>query len=142
MLFANIHRSASQIILLNRGVQYNVVGVLLKKLLVDWHQVAKDSSKAASSELQELLESKEWIKQAAKYGDISDERKLFLYAGHDSTITNLLRALNVWQQQIPDYGITIMLELLQNRKTNEYGVQVSKTIFHLIYFDRLIFVRL
>lgn len=97
-------------------------GVLLKKLLVDWHQVAKNSRK--SSELEELLESKEWIKQAAKYGDISDERKLFLYAGHDSTITNLLRALNVWEQQLPDYGITIMLELLKNRKTNEYGVQI------------------
>ncbi|GLV36906.1 uncharacterized protein CBL_02259 [Carabus blaptoides fortunei] len=99
-------------------------GVLLKKLLVDWHQVAKNSTKHVDSALEHLLKSKEWIQAAAQYGDVSDERKLFVYAGHDSTITNLLSALNVWEQQIPNYGITVMLELLKKHSTNEYGVQI------------------
>lgn len=50
--------------------------------------------------------------------------KIFLYAGHDSTITNILSAFNVWEQQFPDYGITAMLELSQHKKTNEYGIEV------------------
>ncbi|CAO1354775.1 unnamed protein product [Diamesa hyperborea] len=50
--------------------------------------------------------------------------KIFLYAGHDSTITNILSAFNVWEQQFPDYGITAMLELSQHKKTNEYGIEI------------------
>lgn len=38
-------------------------------------------------------------------------RKLYLYAGHDSTVVHLLNALDVWDEQIPDYNILLLMEL-------------------------------
>lgn len=54
------------------------------------------------------------------------ETKIFLYAGHDSTVSNIMAAFNVWEQnkQIPEYGVTALLELSQNRKSGEYGVEL------------------
>lgn len=57
------------------------------------------------------------------------ERKAFLYGGHDSTIANLLSALNVWEPQVPDYGITVIFEFSRDIITNNYGVQVRKSFF-------------
>lgn len=100
-------------------------GVLLRKLLTDWHQVANTSnSNTQNSTLLDLLHSKEWIANANNYGEITNERKLFLFGGHDSTITNLLRALNVWDIQNPDYGITVLFELRKNIKTHDFEVQI------------------
>ena len=31
-------------------------------------------------------------------------QKILIYAGHDSSVTNILSAFNVWKQQFPDYG--------------------------------------
>lgn len=50
--------------------------------------------------------------------------KIFLYAGHDSTVTNILSAFNVWEPQFPDYGITAMFEFSQHKKTGEHGVEI------------------
>lgn len=50
--------------------------------------------------------------------------KIFLYAGHDATVTNILSAFNVWEPQFPDYGITAMLEFSQHKKTGEHGVEI------------------
>lgn len=50
--------------------------------------------------------------------------KIMLFAGHDSTVTNILSAFNVWDSQFPDYGITALLEFSLNRKTGEYGVEL------------------
>lgn len=50
--------------------------------------------------------------------------KIFLYAGHDSTVTNILSAFNVWQQQFPDYGITALLEFSKQKQTGEYGLEI------------------
>lgn len=50
--------------------------------------------------------------------------KIFFYAGHDSTVTNILSAFNVWDPQFPDYGITALLELSQHKKSGEYGVEI------------------
>lgn len=81
-------------------------GVLLKKLHSDWTQ--------------------------KKYGEISPKhRKAFLYGGHDSTISNLLSALKIWDPQIPDYGITVLFEFSRDRISNEFGVQV-KNVFEII----------
>lgn len=52
--------------------------------------------------------------------------KAILYGGHDSTIANILNALNVWQPQFPDYGITVLFELFKDKITNNYGVQVRE----------------
>ncbi|XP_063222651.1 venom acid phosphatase Acph-1 [Bacillus rossius redtenbacheri] len=38
-------------------------------------------------------------------------RKMFMYAGHDSTVTNLMQALGVWDPQLPVYNILALLEL-------------------------------
>lgn len=50
--------------------------------------------------------------------------KVFLYAGHDSTVTNILSAFNVWQKQFPNYGITTMLEFSKHKETGEFGVEI------------------
>lgn len=50
--------------------------------------------------------------------------KISLYTGHDSTIVNVLSALNVWKQQMPVYGIMALFELVRDKETNEIGVQI------------------
>lgn len=37
--------------------------------------------------------------------------KMYSYSGHDSTISNLLLALKVWDEQVPDYNILALIEL-------------------------------
>lgn len=39
------------------------------------------------------------------------ERKMYSFSGHDSTVSNLLLALKVWDEQVPMYNILAMLEL-------------------------------
>lgn len=50
--------------------------------------------------------------------------KIFVYGGHDSTVANLGLALDVWERQIPTYGIMLLLELYRNNIKNEYFVEV------------------
>ncbi|CAG9854000.1 unnamed protein product [Phyllotreta striolata] len=71
-------------------------GVLLKKLIEDW--TAKSEGKPS--------------------------KKAFLYGGHDGTIVNLLSALKVWDEQVPNYAITILFELRKDTHTNEFGVEM------------------
>lgn len=71
-------------------------GVFVKKAIQDWNQKIDGKLK----------------------------QKIFLYAGHDSTVTNILSAFNVWETQFPDYGITAMLEFSQHKKTGEYGIEI------------------
>lgn len=73
-------------------------GLLLKKVINDWQSKA-DSTIS------------------------SDPHKAFLYGGHDSTIVNFLRSLKVWDPQLPDYGIAILLELSKD-ESGVYGVEV------------------
>lgn len=54
----------------------------------------------------------------------SAKRKLFLYTGHDSTVVNILASLNVWERQMPTYGIMAMFELVRDKATQEIGVQI------------------
>lgn len=54
--------------------------------------------------------------------------KFFLYSGHDTTVTNVLSGFNVWEQQFPDYGVMLMLELSQHKKTKEFGVEVKQFV--------------
>lgn len=53
-------------------------------------------------------------------------RRIFLFGGHDATVTNILAAFNVWNAEsgFPDYGITAMLELSKHKITNGYGVEI------------------
>jgi prostatic aicd phosphatase len=58
----------------------------------------------------------------------SSGRKIYLYAGHDSTVANLLMALKVWEEQIPNYSIMAMIEL--HEIDGVHGVKVQ----HSCYF--------
>lgn len=75
-------------------------GVFVKKAITDWKKKSNDDLK----------------------------QKLFLYAGHDATVTNILSAFNVWEQQFPDYGVTAILEMSQHKETKEFGIEVSRTL--------------
>lgn len=50
--------------------------------------------------------------------------KISLYAGHDSSVTNILSGLNVWQKQFPEFGIMALFELVRDKNTGEIGVQL------------------
>lgn len=54
----------------------------------------------------------------------SKNKKMFIYAGHDSTVVNILAALNVWKEQIPGYAIMALMELYKHRRTDEYSVRI------------------
>lgn len=44
-----------------------------------------------------------------------ETRKMFMYVGHDSTIVTLLDVMHVWDDQMPNYNIMVMIELHENR---------------------------
>lgn len=50
--------------------------------------------------------------------------KISLYTGHDSSVVNILSALNVWKQQFPTYGIMALFELVRDKKSDQLGVQL------------------
>ena len=52
-----------------------------------------------------------------------EERKMFMYVGHDSTIVTLLAGLNVWEKQIPGYNNMVLIELHEDQ--SGWNVQVS-----------------
>lgn len=66
--------------------------------------------------------AKEW--QQKIDSTLQKGRKIYVYAGHDSTVVNVMSGLNVWEEQFPGYGIMGIFELLQDKKTQEYGVQI------------------
>uniref|UniRef100_A0A1B0CVJ6 Putative lysosomal & prostatic acid phosphatase n=1 Tax=Lutzomyia longipalpis TaxID=7200 RepID=A0A1B0CVJ6_LUTLO len=71
--------------------------------------------------LQKLVD--EW--KAASEGTLKPkDRKMYLYTGHDSSIVNVLHALGVWDVQLPDYAIMGIFELVRDRPTGKYGVQL------------------
>lgn len=50
--------------------------------------------------------------------------QISLYAGHDSTVVNILSGFNVWEKQLPSYDIMALFDLVRDRKTNALGVQI------------------
>lgn len=51
-------------------------------------------------------------------------RKIYAYAGHDSTIVNIFASIGVWEQQLPLYGMMGIFELLEDKTTQVWGVRV------------------
>lgn len=51
-------------------------------------------------------------------------RKIIMYTGHDSTIVNILASLNVWEKQLPSYGIMTLFELVRDKISGEIGIQM------------------
>ena len=52
-----------------------------------------------------------------------EERKMYAYAGHDSTVVNFLSAMGVWDGRDPNFGCIIMVELHEDTN-GAYNVQV------------------
>lgn len=72
-------------------------GVFVKKALEDWQK-----------KLNETLKT-----------------KIFLYAGHDSSVVNILSAMNVWPaDRFPDYAITALIEFSEQKSTGKLGVEI------------------
>ncbi|KAL1465170.1 hypothetical protein WDU94_004760 [Cyamophila willieti] len=51
------------------------------------------------------------------------QMKMFAYGGHDSTVSNLLLALDTWDLQIPEYNALVMIEIHQIQP-DEHGVKI------------------
>lgn len=41
------------------------------------------------------------------------------------SVLNILGALNVYERQVPHYGMAVMLEFSQHKESKEYGVEVN-----------------
>ncbi|XP_017135084.1 venom acid phosphatase Acph-1 [Drosophila miranda] len=52
------------------------------------------------------------------------DRRMYIFCGHDWTITNVLSALGVWQPQMPRFSALIAFELRQRDDTGEYFMEV------------------
>lgn len=72
-------------------------GPFLKKTLDEWKAAGRNDPKA---------------------------KKIYVYAGHDATVVNILSAFNAWTPQFPDYAFMAVFELYENVKTGVLSVQV------------------
>lgn len=62
------------------------------------------------------------------------DRKMFMYVGHDSTIVSVLEGMKVWDQQIPGYNIMTMIELHEDDKGWNVQVRIS-CLYHYHCFS-------
>ncbi|XP_061395192.1 prostatic acid phosphatase-like [Musca vetustissima] len=53
-----------------------------------------------------------------------DGRKMFIYNGHDSTVVNIMQALQIWKRQLPRYSSMTMFELHKNKESGKYYVEI------------------
>lgn len=53
-----------------------------------------------------------------------ERRRMFVYAGHDSTVSNFLISLGAWDTQIPGYGVLVLVELHEDPASSEYGIKL------------------
>lgn len=67
--------------------------------------------------------TKEWINFASGTPEVKDQ-KISIYTGHDQTVVNILSAINVWEQELPVYGIMAIFELYEDVSTKTFGVKV------------------
>lgn len=61
---------------------------------------------------------------------LTPDRSIFIYSGHDVTLVNLMRALNIIDQTTmkPDYASTLVLELHHSVTfKNDFEVKVRST---------------
>ncbi|XP_026671878.1 prostatic acid phosphatase-like isoform X2 [Ceratina calcarata] len=59
-----------------------------------------------------------------------ETRKMFMYVGHDSTIVTLLDVMHVWNGQMPNYNIMVMIELHENKDGWHVQVFLRNTTDH------------
>uniref|UniRef100_A0A1I8NE22 Histidine phosphatase superfamily (Branch 2) n=1 Tax=Musca domestica TaxID=7370 RepID=A0A1I8NE22_MUSDO len=51
-------------------------------------------------------------------------RKMYIYNGHDSTVVNIMQALQIWKRQLPRYSSMTLFELHKNKDTGKYYVEI------------------
>lgn len=58
---------------------------------------------------------------------LKPDRDLFIFSGHDVSLINIMRALNITTQTavVPDFGAALYFELHENQATNQLEVKVS-----------------
>lgn len=71
----------------------------MKKIITDWKAVTEGKLKPSN-------------------------RKAFLYVGEEEAVVYLMRALGVWDLQLPNYAMNIQLELYQDSISKIFGVEV------------------
>ncbi|XP_014239338.1 venom acid phosphatase Acph-1-like isoform X2 [Cimex lectularius] len=54
--------------------------------------------------------------------------KMYNYAGHDSTVANLMQAMNVWNGEVPGFNCLIMIELHDLKTYHGLKVFLKKSI--------------
>ncbi|XP_017842057.2 prostatic acid phosphatase [Drosophila busckii] len=52
------------------------------------------------------------------------DRRMFIYTGHDWTVGNILSALGVWKRQMPRFGVMAIFETHKRRETGEFYVEI------------------
>lgn len=60
-------------------------------------------------------------------GNLSPNRNVFIYSGHDTSLVNIMRALEIIDQtsELPDFGSTLAFELHQRHDFDNYEIKVS-----------------
>lgn len=72
------------------------------------------------------------------YQDPIIHRRMYVYSGHDSTITGLLEALNLFNPpHIPPYASAIIIELHKHPGSGEFFVEVCYLIGNSTFFFTL-----
>lgn len=54
-----------------------------------------------------------------------EERKIYLFSGHENNVINILAALNIFETHFPEYSAAVIIELHYFRNLDQYGVKVS-----------------
>lgn len=58
-------------------------------------------------------------------GKVENERKMYLYSGHESNVAAVMQSLQVYYPHVPEYSSALILEL--HKIDNEYYVKVRNT---------------
>lgn len=72
-------------------------------------------------------------------GNLSPNRNVFIYSGHDVTLVNVMRALNISDQtsRKPDYAATLAFELHQGavkERPNDFSLKAWIAVDFVFYF--------
>lgn len=59
---------------------------------------------------------------------LKPDRSTFIYSGHDVTLVNVMRALQIIEQtsKKPDYGATLAIELHNIQYSNGFTIKAKK----------------
>lgn len=57
---------------------------------------------------------------------LSPDRNIYVYSGHDTTLVNIIRALEIYDQTdpLPNFGSSLNFELHKRNDFNEHEIKV------------------